>query len=201
MDRQRAAIEKAQVNLERTQHKMKERHDKVVKDHKIQVGCVVYVLIHRRLHEGTSIKLQQVYTGPYLVTDQTSRHTVKLRRLDNIKEIKRPVAIQSIKPLTREMSEEFLDKVVNPTDLEEHLNAVRGNKEDNSSEIKIIKTKASSPVKKSYQSKPERLNYLIMRKMTNLPQEKKFWKTGAAGKNAAGPVYDLWEIRNKYHNT
>ena len=89
---------------------------------------MVYAEIHALIHADTSIKLQHTHAGPYLVTALPSRHKVALMRLDTGQELAKPIAIEFLKPLDKEMSAEFLKGVICPEKLEGMLRDFRDRK-------------------------------------------------------------------------
>ena len=97
VETQNSVSKEMQKNLEKDQKKMKDRHDKKSKLHKLYPGAVVYVKVPSLLKKGTSKKLQPVYAGPFVVTRLPSPNTVKLRHIDSLEEITKSVHVERIK--------------------------------------------------------------------------------------------------------
>ena len=88
----------ASENLRKSHEAMKRRHDKTVKyTTKFELGDIVYLYIPSLLAKATSKKLQPTYSGPYMITEICSQHTVHMRRLADGHMTTKPINIERLK--------------------------------------------------------------------------------------------------------
>ena len=73
------AWETSQKNLKLAEKDMKTRYDSKANQSPILEADIVYLQIPNLLKQGTSKKLQPIFSGPYLVCNRSNIHTAILR--------------------------------------------------------------------------------------------------------------------------
>ena len=91
-------------------------HDRNAHQTKIKRESIVYIKIERLLDREKSRKLQEVYSGPYVVCAFNSPHTVLVKSLQTLKMAPRPVHVDRLKLVTQVRKNDFLKRLVDHND-------------------------------------------------------------------------------------
>ena len=103
----------AHDNIQDKTDKMKAQHDRKAKPTAIKRESLVYVKVPRLLDRDNCLKLQQVYTGPYIVCSFNSPNTVLLKSLQTLKLAPKPVHVDRLKLVTHVRKNNFLKRLIN----------------------------------------------------------------------------------------
>ena len=95
-------VQAAHDNLEKTQAKMVDRHNQNLKPSKFETGDIVFLKNEYRLKKGTTMSLQDLYRGPYLILDLPSASTATIKNLDDGSIISPNVHIKRLKRVPQE---------------------------------------------------------------------------------------------------
>ena len=108
------AWETSQKNLKLSEQDMKTRYDSKAIQSSIMKADIVYLRIPNLLKQGTSKKLQPIYSGPYLVCKRPNIHTATLRDIQTGKLLTRNVHVDRLKRITDIRNNKFAGRLIKP---------------------------------------------------------------------------------------
>ena len=108
------AWERSQKNLKLSEKDMKTRYDSKAIQSSIMKADIVYLRIPNLLKQGTSKKLQPIYSGPYLVCKRPNIHTATLRDIKTGKLLTRNVHVDRLKRITDIRNNKFAGRLIKP---------------------------------------------------------------------------------------
>ena len=108
------AWETSQNNLKLAEKDMKTRYDSKAIQSPIMKADIVYLQIPNLLKQGTSKKLQPIYSGPYLVCKRPNIHTATLRDIKTGKLLTRNVHVDRLKRITDIRNNKFAGRLIQP---------------------------------------------------------------------------------------
>ena len=108
------AWEMSQKNLKMTEKEMKTRYDSKAVQSQIMKADIVYLQIPNLLKQGTSKKLQPIYSGPYLVCKRPNIHTATLRDIKTGRLMTRNVHVDRLKRITDIRNNKFAGRLIRP---------------------------------------------------------------------------------------
>ena len=108
------AWETSQKNLKLSEKDMKTRYDSKAIQSSIMKADIVYLRIPNLLKQGTSKKLQPIYSGPYLVCKRPNIHTATLRDIQTGKLLTRNVHVDRLKRITDIRNNKFAGRLIKP---------------------------------------------------------------------------------------
>ena len=101
-------------NIEKRTEQMRKQHDKKAKDTQVKVESLVYVRIPRLLDREKCLKLQEVYSGPYIVCKFISRSSVILKSVITMKMAPKPVHVDRLKLVRHVRNNDFIHRLIDP---------------------------------------------------------------------------------------
>ena len=108
------AWETSQNNLKLAEKDMKTRYDSKAIQSPIMKADIVYLQIPNLLKQGTSKKLQPIFSGPYLVCKRPNIHTATLRDIKTGKLLTRNVHVDRLKRITDIRNNKFAGRLIRP---------------------------------------------------------------------------------------
>ena len=93
---------------------MKTRYDSKANQSPILEADIVYLQIPNLLKQGTSKKLQPIFSGPYLVCNRSNIHTAILRDVKTWKLLTRSVHSDWLKRVTDIRNNKFAGRLIKP---------------------------------------------------------------------------------------
>ena len=108
------AWQMSQKNLKMTEKEMKTRYDSKAVQSQIMKADIVYLQIPNLLKQGTSKKLQPIFSGPYLVCKRPNIHTATLRDIRTGKLLTRNVHVDRLKRITDIRNNKFAGRLIRP---------------------------------------------------------------------------------------
>ena len=110
------AYNKAQANIKARADANKKHHDVTAKPTPITQGSVVYVKVPRLLDRTKNLKLQEAFSGPYIVCAHRTPTSVVIKCLQTMKTAKRPVHVDRLKLVTHVRNNVYFKRLINPND-------------------------------------------------------------------------------------
>ena len=101
-------------NIEVRTEQMRKQHDKKAKDTKVKKESLVYVRIPRLLDREKCLKLQEVYSGPYIVCKFISKTSVLLKSVITMKLAPKPVHVDRLKLVGHVRNNDFIHRLIDP---------------------------------------------------------------------------------------
>ena len=108
------AWETSQKNLKLAEIEMKTRYDSKADQSPILKADIVYLQIPNLLKQGTSKKLQPIFSGPYLVCKHSNIHTATLRDMKTGKLLTRNVHGDRLKRVKDIRNNKFAGRLIKP---------------------------------------------------------------------------------------
>ena len=103
-------------NIEKRTEQMRQQHDKKAKPTQVQKESLVYVKVPRLLDRTKCLKLQHVYSGPYIVCKFISKTSVLLKSVITMKMAPKSVHVDRLKLVRHVRNNNFIHRLIDPND-------------------------------------------------------------------------------------